>query len=171
MFAGKLAAVFAARFYPCRDGLEACTKLPRFDWSRSAGKFSLRRNIVKRPISVISRFSGAGGRGDDMVLCESCCCDDVMWVLGGGLGKLKDDCDKPSASPLKGRELLDFPRKGQSVLKPSVSSRPNVTRFRPPWGRALRGRRGHERFARTLQALPGQWAPDPKTARAFPAQP
>ena len=57
--------------------------------------------------------------------------------------------------------------KGQSVLKPSVSSRPNVTRFRPPRGRALRGRRGHERFARTLQALPGQWL-DPKTARAFP---
>ena len=68
-----------------------------------------------------------------MVLCESCCCDDVMWVLGGGLGKLKDDCDKPSASPLKGRELLDFPRKGQSVLKPPVSSRPRDA-IQAPWG-------------------------------------
>ena len=55
-------------------------------------------------------------------------------------------------------------RKGQSVLKPSVSSRPNVTGFRGP---TLQGRRReHERFARTLRAS----GLDPMTTRAFPAQ-
>ena len=39
---------------------------------------------------MISRFSGAGREDDVMVLCALCCFDDVMWVLGGGLGKLKD---------------------------------------------------------------------------------
>ena len=35
-----------------------------------------------------------------------------------------DESDDITARLLKGVELLDFSRKGQSVLKPSVSSRP-----------------------------------------------
>ena len=61
----------------------------------------------------------------------------------------------------KGRELLDFSRKGQSGLKPLVSSRPKRDAIQAPQGPSVTRGGKDTRFARTLQALPGQWAPDP----------
>ena len=79
-------------------------------------------------------------------------------------------CDKSAAIPLSGRELLDFSREGQSVLKPLVSSRPKRDAIQAPQGPSVTRGGKDTRFARTLQALPGQWASDPRTARAFPTQ-
>ena len=62
-------------------------------------------------------------------------------------------CDKSAAIPLSGRELLDFSREGQSVLKPLVSSRPKRDAIQAPQGPSVTRGGKDTRFARTLQAL------------------
>ena len=61
--------------------------------------------------------------------------------------------DKSTAIPLAGRELLDFSREGQSVLKPLVSSRPKRDAIQAPQGPSVTRGGKDTRFARTLQAL------------------
>ena len=69
-----------------------------------------------------------------------------------------------------GGELLDFSRKGQSGLKPLVSSRPNRDAIQAPLGaERYEGRQGHA----VRQDAPGPSGPvgsRPRTARAFPTQ-
>ena len=98
-----------------------------------------------------SRFVGAG-KGDVMALAVP---EEAVMTSWGAFG---------------GGELLDFSRKGQSGLKPLVSSRPNRDAIQAPQGPSVTRGGRDTRFARPLQALPGQWAPDPRTARAFPTQ-
>ena len=57
--------------------------------------------------------------------------------------------------PLSGRELLDFSREGQSVLKPPVSSRPKRDAIQAPQGPSVTRGGKDTRFAMPLQALLG----------------
>ena len=61
--------------------------------------------------------------------------------------------DKSAAISLSGRQLLDFSREGQSVLKPLVSSRPKRDAIQAPQGPSVTRGGKDTRFARTLQAL------------------